>query len=173
MALIRIGFGAYFVAAAARKIAAGWLVSGDQLTKFNTPKLEAATPPYDTFLANVVLPNSDLFARLVVLGESVAGILLALGLLTRLGAAAGAWQVLNYMLAKGLPDYDGGTDRIFLLVCLVLGITAAGLVWGLDGVLRPRLASNRATRWLSGITDERQVSTGLTEPRGRPQRWAA
>jgi hypothetical protein len=98
-----------------------------------------------------VLPNADLFARMIVFGEWVTALSLLLGFMTRLGAIAGIWLVLNFMLAKGLPTFEGSQDRLFVVACTVFAVSAAGLVWGLDGALRPYLVTNPITRWLAGI----------------------
>lgn len=161
LALCRIGFGLYFIAQAWDKTARGWLVSGEPLARFlfGNP---AAQPPtrglaanaeafYRPFLDSVVQPNALLFAQLVTIGEWVAGVLLVLGLLTRLGTLVGMWLVLNYMLAKGLLALAGSSDRLFFLACLAFLLSAAGLTWGLDGALRRTLAGNPLTRWLAGV----------------------
>jgi uncharacterized membrane protein YphA (DoxX/SURF4 family) len=101
------------------------------------------------------LPNADVFARLFTLGEWVAGISLLLGLLTRLGALTGMWLMLNFMLLKGLPNIAGSIDRLFFLTCLVFLVTSAGLVWGLDGVLRRYLAGNPLGRLATGARPRR------------------
>jgi uncharacterized membrane protein YphA (DoxX/SURF4 family) len=116
-----------------------------------TKHLEAATPLYRGFLETAVLPNADGFALLIVLGEALAGFCLLLGFCTRLGALVGMWLVLNFMLTKGLADFDGSQDRLFFASCAVFALSAAGLVWGLDGVLRPHLDVHPLTRWLAGI----------------------
>src|SRR5579875_2198160 len=53
--------------------------------------------PYRDFLASAVQPNLALFAELVRLGEVAAGILLFLGLFTRLGGLIGVILPLNYL----------------------------------------------------------------------------
>jgi len=151
LSIIRIAFGIYFLVSAGRKTAEGWLASSDALMGFVNRQLEGSTPPYDAFLTGIVLPNADAFAKLVVVGEWVAGLSLALGLFTRRGAITGMWLVLNYMLAKGLPSFDGSQDRLFFVSCGVLALCSAGLVWGLDGVLRHGLARHGLTRALAGI----------------------
>ncbi len=151
LALIRAAFGLYFVISALRKLSTGWLDSGEPVTGFVTGHLEAATPLYRGFLESAVLPNADRFAQLIVFGEVVAGLCLLLGFCTRLGALVGMWLVLNFMLTKGLADFDGSQDRLFFASCAVFALSAAGLVWGLDGVLRPHLDVHPLTRWLAGI----------------------
>src|SRR5689334_13207245 len=99
LALLRIGFGLYFVSYALDKTMGGWLSSAGPITAylFGNPN---ATPPsrgtvvnapafYADFLTSVVQPNAQLFSYLVTLGEWTAGILLLLGLLTRFGGIVG------------------------------------------------------------------------------------
>ena len=168
LSLIRIAFGLYFIASAWRKTTAGWLTSGEPLTTFVGQNLQASTPVYGQFLDSTVLPNADRFAQLVVGGEWVAGLFLTAGLLTRLGSAVGMWLTLNYMLAKGLPSFEGSQDRLFFASCFVFGVSAAGLVWGLDGALRPFMESNPALRWLAGLpSGPRMIPTRMLRPADR------
>jgi uncharacterized membrane protein YphA (DoxX/SURF4 family) len=162
LALLRIGFGLYFVSYALDKTMGGWFTSAGPITNFlfgnpnATPPtrgaLPNATPFYGDFLTSVVQPNPQVFSTLVVLGEWVAGILLLLGLLTRLGAIVGLILNLNYIFMKGLPSNGGSIDRLFGLAEIVFLIAAAGLVWGLDGKLRDVLSGNPVTRWLAGLS---------------------
>ena len=78
------------------------------------------------------------FAHLTALGEAAVGISLTLGLLTELGAACGALQVIVYGLAVRHAELRtarvsrvvaGDDDRVFR-VC-----AHAGRTWGLDGLL--------------------------------------
>jgi uncharacterized membrane protein YphA (DoxX/SURF4 family) len=161
LALLRIGFGLYFISYALDKTMAGWMANAGPITGFlfgnpaATPPTRGAvansTPFYADFLTNVVQPNPLLFSQLVVIGEWVAGILLVLGLLTRFGAMTGLILNLNYIFMKGLPSNGGSIDRLFGLAEIVFLLAAAGLVWGLDGLLREQLSGNPVTRWLAGL----------------------
>jgi uncharacterized membrane protein YphA (DoxX/SURF4 family) len=161
LALLRMAFGLYFISYALDKTMNGWLGSAGPMTNvlFGNPN---ATPPtrgavvnstpfYADFLTNVVQPNPLIFSQLVTIGEWVAGILLLLGLLTRLGSIVGIILNLNYVFMKGLPSNGGSVDRLFLAGEIVFLLAAAGLVWGLDGVLRDKLSGNPVTRWLAGL----------------------
>ncbi len=172
LALIRAGFGLYLVVSALRKTTSGWLTNGEPVTKFVEGNLEKATPPYDAFLESFVLPNATTFAQLVTVGEWVAGISLLFGLLTRLGSLVGMWLVLNFMLAKGLANFEGSSDRFYFLMCFAFAAAAAGLVWGLDGKLRPTLEANPLTSWLAGIPGPSglPMQRRLEAVPGRPER---
>jgi thiosulfate dehydrogenase (quinone) large subunit len=165
LALIRAAFGLYFVVSAFRKTTTGWVDGGQGVADFLGRNLENAEPMYAGFLNAVVIPNAPLFGQLVLLGEWVAGISLLLGLFTRLGGLVGAWLVLNYMLAKGLLNDAGSNDRLFFVACLALGFAAAGLVWGVDGALRPTLEANPISRWLAGIPSRRIGAVDLGRDR--------
>ena len=156
LALCRIGFGLYYISYAFDKTSKGWLTDSAQFaTMFGNPAaqpptrgaLATADPMYSAFLQSVVQPNALLFSQLVTIGEWTAGILLLLGLLTRLGAIVGIWLNVNYMLMKGLTSNGGSIDRLFAFSDLLFLLAAAGLVWGLDGALRSSLAGNPVTRW--------------------------
>jgi len=172
LAVLRAAFGLYFVVSALNKLATGWLTSGEPLTRFVGRNLEQSPAVYASFLDGMVLPNAMTFGQLVVLGELVAGLSLYLGLFTRLGGLVGAWLVLNFMLAKGLLNDAGSNDRLFFVACLTLGIASAGLVWGLDGVLRTTLETNPLTRWLAGIPKPSRVQPTAAPVRPRQDRAA-
>ncbi|MBI4506211.1 MAG: DoxX family membrane protein, partial [Chloroflexi bacterium] len=146
----------------------GWLASPQILSNllFGNP---AAQPPtrgaivnseafYRPFLEGVVQPNVGLVAQLVTIGELTVGVLLLLGLLTSLGAVIGIWLNLNYMLMKGLASNGGSVDRLFVVAELAFLVGAAGLVWGMDGLLRRPFGAIPVVRWLAGIRGERAPS---------------
>jgi uncharacterized membrane protein YphA (DoxX/SURF4 family) len=169
LAVLRAAFGLYLVVSALSKTTSGWFSSTEPLMGFVGRNLEGATPIYASFLDGTVLPYAAVFAPLVVLGEFVAGVSLLLGLGTRLGGIVGAWLVLNYMLTKGLLNDAGSSDRLFFVACLTFAVAAAGLVWGLDGALRPILETNPITRWLAGLPTPSPVRR-LDLPERAPRR---
>jgi uncharacterized membrane protein YphA (DoxX/SURF4 family) len=161
LALCRIGFGLYYISYAFDKTKSNWFTDAAPLTMFlfgnpaaqppTRGALPNAEPFYRAFLESVVQPNALLFSQLVVIGEWVAGILLLLGLLTRLGAIVGILLNVNYMLMKGMASNGGSIDRLFAFSDLMFLLAAAGLVWGLDSMLRGALSGNALTRWLAGL----------------------
>jgi len=161
LALVRIGFGLYFTSYGLDKIMGGWLTSAGPIMGFlfgnpnATPPSRGAAasamPFYADFLNSVVQPNAQLFGFLVALGEITAGILLTLGLLTRLGSIIGMCLSLNYMMLGSLLANNRSIDHLFFLAELTFLLGAAGLVWGLDGQLRRQLSGNPVTRWLAGL----------------------
>jgi len=154
LALLRIGFGLYFLSQVIAKLMANWLGSPEPMLRSGvTAALQNNTAEaiYRPFLEGVVQPNALLFSQLVTLGELAVGISLTLGLFTGLGGVIGAWLNLNYMLMKGLTNNAGSNDRLFFLAEIVFALTAAGLIWGLDGKLRDALAGHALTRWLAGL----------------------
>jgi uncharacterized membrane protein YphA (DoxX/SURF4 family) len=155
LALVRMVVGLGFLVSGGGKIAAGWLASGEPLVRSLGPNMERAEPFYRSFLQGTVVPNAGTFAQLTAVGEVVAGSSLLLGLLTRLGALTGMWLLLNFMAMKGTLIQGWGTgmtysDRLYFAGALASLLAAAGLVWGLDGALRPWLARIPVVRWLAG-----------------------
>src|SRR5947209_4596615 len=107
LAVIRIGFGLYFVSQVIAKIMGNWLTSPNPLSNgFIGPALQNNTAQnfYRPFLEGVVQPNMLLFSQLVTLGELFVAISLTFGLFTRLGGVVGMLLNLNYMLLKGLAS---------------------------------------------------------------------
>jgi len=94
---------------------------------------------YQTFLEGTVIPHASVFAQLTALGESAAGLLLVLGLLTELGAAVALLLVVCYYLAV---FWQGASQQGFhyvLAVSLIVILgSSAGRRWGLDGWLARR-----------------------------------
>lgn len=170
LALTRIAVGLYFLSYAWDKTAKNWLSDGTPLTNqlLGNPNATPPTPGfarnseafYRAFLESTMPTHGLLISQLVTIGEWVTGILLVLGLLTRLGSLTGMWLTLNYILLKGIPT-NAVYDRVFFVALLGCLLASAGLVWGLDGVLSRQLAGNPITRWLAGLPAEAEKEERL------------
>lgn len=88
---------------------------------------------YKAFLAHVVIPNLRLFAWLDVAGEFCVGVGLLFGLWTRASCLVALFLVLNYLSAKGFDNSAAGIDKVFIALILVLYLSQAGRVLGVDG----------------------------------------
>ena len=64
---------------------------------------------------------------------------------TRFGALVGIWMNLNYLMMKGWLSNEAFNDRTWIVCQLVFFLTGAGLIAGVDGLLKDHLP-----RWLSG-----------------------
>ena len=91
------------------------------------------------FIQDVVLPNYEMFGYLVYLAESLTGVLLILGLLTRFAAMLGLIQSLNLFvgLARVPEEWVWDYGMLALLHLALLGL-AAGRYFGLDVFLHER-----------------------------------
>ena len=154
LAVIRIGLGLYFLSFAWQKLAGNYLASGAGLSRQLQQGAAASQSFYQPFLSNVVIPNADLFARLTCLGEVFVTITMVLGLLTRAGGIVGIFLNVNYMLEKGLASSAGSVDRLFVLIELVMILSAAGQVWGLDGAWRSWFQRVPVIGWFAGADAE-------------------
>ncbi len=160
LAVIRIGLGLYFLSFAIQKLTGNYLSTGAGLGRQLQQGLPGSQGFYQPFLSSVVIPNADLFARLVALGELCVAVSMILGLLTRAGGIVAILLNLNYMLMKGLLNGGGSVDRFFVLIELMMVVSAAGLVWGLDGAWSSSFARVPVVAWLAGVERE--------EPAGQP-----
>jgi uncharacterized membrane protein YphA (DoxX/SURF4 family) len=108
------------------------------MPQFIKQQIASTSGPYQSFLANVVLPHAGVFAELVRLGEVVTGCLLLFGFYTRLGGLIGIVLALNYLSAKGglahLSGWSGEDAAAFVLSALNL-VLPTGRVLGVDSLL--------------------------------------
>lgn len=101
--------------------------------------LERGHPFYREFIQQVVLPNASVFAAMVTWGELLVGVLLILGLFTRLSAVVALVLTVNYMFAKGAWFWTpSSNDAAFAAISVALLIGAAGRTLGLDAFLAQR-----------------------------------
>ena len=97
---------------------------------------------YANFLETVVLPNPQVWAWLITLGELIVGVALILGLLTGIAAFVGSFMNVNFLLAGTVST----NPILFVLATwLVLAWKTAGW-WGIDRWLLPALG----TPWQPG-----------------------
>jgi thiosulfate dehydrogenase [quinone] large subunit len=135
--LPRLFLGTIFLVAAYSKVTHGSFPT--HLGSFLDLVLPGATPAYQVFARAIVLPNVALFATLVIVGESFAGIALLLGITTRLASAVVVLLLANYMLAKGMAPWSpASNDAADIVLAIVVGTGAAGRIWGIDAVLAKR-----------------------------------
>jgi thiosulfate dehydrogenase [quinone] large subunit len=94
---------------------------------------------YIDFIQQVVVPHAALFSYLVMTGELAASLSLLTGTATRVGALIAMLLFLNFMLSKGRifwsPDSQ---DAAVFFIALVVFLSRAGRVWGVDAFLAKR-----------------------------------
>lgn len=89
-------------------------------------------PAYKAFLLTAA--REPMFAELTALGETVVGLSLTLGVLTRLGATVGLTQVVFYGLAvQHLSSGQQGFHVLLFAAMIAFIGAAAGRRWGVDG----------------------------------------
>ena len=137
LVLLRVYLGVVFLVAAVPKVSRD--ITPSLAGFLEKVALTKGHPFYQDFVREVVLPNAPFFAWLVTWGELAVGVLLILGLLTRLSAAVALLLVVNYMLAKGAWLWTpSSNDAAFAVIALALLIGAAGRTLGLDAFLARR-----------------------------------
>ena len=103
-------------------------------------------PPHAWFIREIALPNCNAFGWVTLLIEGGAGVLLLLGLFTRVGALLGLIQSINLFLGLAYaPNEWAWSYAMMVIIHAVLLATAAGRFLGVDALLHDRLERN-ATR---------------------------
>jgi hypothetical protein len=143
----------------------GWIPNGGGFLQTatgaaNRQPLYFLDPLYQSFLSGVVVPNAGVWASLTACGELVFGTMLAVGLLTPVGAIGAMWLNGNYMLMKGFVAHSAYTDKTFFAVELFCLITLAGLAYGLDASLRRHVPTAVAETLLGAPGPEREPRRG-------------
>ena len=147
IALLRVGVAFLWIENA------GWKTPPDfaSLRKFTTYAVDYPVfAPFTWVVENLVLPHFTLFGWITLLLEASLGAFLLLGLATRLWALVGLGQTVAITLSVlNAPHEWEWSYYLMMLAHVALFATAAGRVFGLDGVLRPfwRSSSSRVA-WL-------------------------
>ncbi len=113
---------------------------------------------YRTFLQDVVVPNFYVFGWLVFVTETVIGLSLVLGLLTRAGGVLGTLQSVNLLIAQGATEEGPWLYLGLIAANLAVVLTPSNRELSLDRRLapKPRAFSDgsgiivHAVRWIIG-----------------------
>jgi thiosulfate dehydrogenase [quinone] large subunit len=99
------------------------------------------------FIDTVVKPNIRWFGYLIFSAEAFITATMILGLLSRLGALVAIGMSAQLLVGlAGIPnpyEWEWSYIQMVLLSILMFGL-APGRIWGLDALLRPRLAAAAA-----------------------------
>jgi uncharacterized membrane protein YphA (DoxX/SURF4 family) len=139
LAILRILAGAGMAAAGLTKLLDPAFLYGGLLHTLG--EYGRAYPFYQDWMLNRYVEwNQTLFAYAVGIGELLVGLCLLLGLLVSLASLGGIFLMLNFTLAisSGNPVVLV-VHLVFIGVFVLLGRGAAGLTWGLDGLLVRRI----------------------------------
>lgn len=93
---------------------------------------------YASILNAVVVPHAATFGTLVIVAEIYVAIALVLGLTTRLATCLALFLLINYLCAKGAVPWGPGIDQSDIILALIILLSDAGRVFGLDGFLHKR-----------------------------------
>ena len=112
---------------------------------------------YKDFLVNVMIPNWTFFGWMTLITETTIGVLLMLGLFTRLGSVMAIGMAINITLGiLSVPHEWGWTYAMLIMLPALFLLTDAGRSVGVDAFLAPpldRAAARgsgfaRLVRWL-------------------------
>ena len=134
LVLLRVYLGAVFLIAALPKLQGDF--TPELIGFLERVALQKGHVFYQEFIRQVVVPHASFFAALVMSGELLVGVLLILGLLTRLASIVALILAVNYMFAKGAWFWSpSSNDAAFAIISVALLIGAAGRTLGLDALL--------------------------------------
>jgi len=109
------------------------------LPGFLQQMLPNAHPLYQSFAHAIVLPHAGTIAVLIMIGELYVGLAMLFGATTRLASVVAILLLLNYMLAKGMNMWTpASNDAADIILAIVVGVGAAGRVFGIDRMLAER-----------------------------------
>jgi thiosulfate dehydrogenase [quinone] large subunit len=95
---------------------------------------------YKAFLEKVVIPNFTVFGYMTFFTEMFIGLSLLTGTLVVLGSLAGLTMQLNIAIGSfSVPGEWFWIWPLQILPHLLFLAARAGRIWGIDGLLRPRL----------------------------------
>lgn len=103
------------------------------LYNFRLAEEHAVIGPLRSLASDVLIPHFTVFGWLVFLVELAAGVLLVVGLWTRIGAALGLLQSIAItLLVVRAPDEWAWTYVLFVALSLAVLLTPSGRVLSLD-----------------------------------------
>lgn len=121
-----------------------WAAPGGMMEQIIHSSSDKSSGAYHDFITATVLPNAALFAHLVAYGETLVGVSLLVGLLSRLGALGGVFLALNYWFLQGGPSSVTSLttlDALAAVACAVHFLLPSGRVLGLDAFMGRPLAA--------------------------------
>jgi thiosulfate dehydrogenase [quinone] large subunit len=138
LAVLRIGVGLWWLESVRHKDLPNFL-RGSAMNWVESLTKDHPVPPFARAVQRISLSSRRrrvVTSWLVVLGETTAGLSLALGFLTPAGAVLGLFLNANYLLLAGPKDQgEQGQNLMMILSEVVILATAAGMTWGLDAAL--------------------------------------
>jgi thiosulfate dehydrogenase [quinone] large subunit len=142
LVLLRVFVGVQFLMAGSEKW--DWFHTAQPLvgevTRWTAGAHPAALAAFVPFLKDTVLPHAPWCAWTIALGETAVGILLMVGLATRLAALFGlALNTYALLATWNLGPAVRGFNELSLALCLTFLVVGAGRAYGLDA----RLAKKR------------------------------
>jgi thiosulfate dehydrogenase [quinone] large subunit len=149
LAALRIYVGLVWLTYGTSKFGPDWAGGKREFLSAVTFAASDTGEPFRSFLRNIVIPNQAIFANLIAWGETLVGIALILGLLTKAGAAGGMFLSANYYFATGNYRLHFGLESIELMLFVLstyLLISRSDAVLSSDsylGRLAPRLRHTR------------------------------
>ena len=141
LAALRVYLGLVWFTYGRSKFEPNWAGGHHEFLSAVNDAAKGTGEPFRSLLTHVVIPNQAVFAQLIAFGETLVGISLILGLLTRAGAAGGIFLAANYYFATGRYLLYFGIESIelmLLVLSLYILISPSAAVLSIDRRIRRR-----------------------------------
>lgn len=119
LAALRVYLGLVWFTYGSSKFEQNWAGGQREFLSAVTDAAKGTGEPFRSFLIDVVIPHQAVFAQLIAFGETLVGISLIFGLLTRAGAAGAIFLSANYYFATGRYLSHFGLESIELMLLVV------------------------------------------------------
>jgi uncharacterized membrane protein YphA (DoxX/SURF4 family) len=142
LAVFRILVGASWLIHGYGKITdAQWALPNGTCYQIVTGMIGNTQGPLHDFVAGFVLPHISVFAVLQEWGETLSGVSLVLGLLTRVGGLVGLFLPVLYFAMKGAYAHLDAYAGLDMMTAIASGLNLAlptGAVFGIDALFGRR-----------------------------------
>lgn len=133
--------GCFWLTYGTSKFERDWAAGKREFLDAVTFSAKGTSEPFRGLLTNFVVPHQAVFAELIAYGETLVGIALLLGLLTKVGAVGSMFLSANYYLATGKFTVYFGIESLELMIFvigLLLLILPSNEYISIDALLRKR-----------------------------------
>ena len=115
-----------------------WALPNGNCYQFVTGMTAHTEGFYHDFVTSFVLPNITVFATLVAWGETLTGVSLVLGLLSRIGGLVGILALTYLLRAHSHTNGYAGLDMLTMLASGLNLVLPTGAVFGFDALFSRR-----------------------------------
>jgi uncharacterized membrane protein YphA (DoxX/SURF4 family) len=151
LVVFRLALGLLFLSVWGSNLDKGLYSSDPYANLINVYADDGDAPGFWQAFMRFVADNAGVASKLQLVTELALGVLLAVGLATRLaGIGAGLFLTGLWISEVGVPNEWIWSLVFPVLAAFAVALLPAGRAYGLDGILLERAPFNRLPRWVTG-----------------------